>query len=133
MQSIRTIDDYVAIAGQIELDQLPQLVQAGYRSVLNVRLPSERGFLEREQQIAEWYGLRYVNLPFESELISNDAATEVLQQIRQLPKPVLVHCDTATRSAAIALMYIATQQDSTLEQAFKQAKQLGLFGVLTQA
>lgn len=60
MQLIRKINHDLAIAGQIDLEQLPQIV---------------------------------------------------LQEIRCLPKPVLVHCDNAIRSAAIALMHIATYQE----------------------
>jgi len=50
-------------------------------------------------------------------------------QTNKLPKPALVHCDSVMRAAAIVLMHIATRQ-ATLRQAFKQAEQLGLFGIV---
>lgn len=131
MQVIRKINDDLAIAGQIDLEQLPQIVQEGYLSILNLRSPQEVGFLTEERMKAELSGLCYVNCPFELDLMNDEAACQVLQQIAALPKPVLVHCDNAIRSAAIALIHIATRQGASLEQAFKQAKQLGLFGVLT--
>lgn len=133
MQTIRKINEDLAIAGQIDLAQLALIAEEGYQSVLNLRSPQETGFLGEEQQKVELLGLQYVNLPFDLELISDQSANRVLQQIHRLPKPILVHCDTAIRSAAIALIHIATRQGATLEQAFKQAKNLGLFGVLTQA
>jgi uncharacterized protein (TIGR01244 family) len=127
MQLIRKINDDLAIAGQIDLEQLPQIVQAGFRSVLNLRSPQEIGFLSNEQQNAESWQLEYVNAPFEIEFLDDGVTTQILQEIRRLPKPVLVHCDNAIRSAAIALMHIATYQGATLDQAFNQAQQLGLF------
>ncbi len=133
MQTIRKINDDLAIAGQIDLEQLQQIAQDGFKSILNLRSPAELGFLPDEQPKAELLGIDYVNLPFEAELITDQTATHVLQQINQLPKPVLVHCDNAVRAAAIALMHIATRQGATLEQAFKQANQLGLFAVFSQA
>jgi uncharacterized protein (TIGR01244 family) len=133
MQTIRKINDDLAIAGQIELEQLTQLVEDGFKSILNLRNPQEKGFLPEEQATAEALQLNYVNLPFEIEFVSDQTSTQVLQSISRLPKPILVHCDNAVRAAAIALMHIATRQGATLEEAFHQAKQLGLFSVLTQA
>ncbi|MBL1173799.1 beta-lactamase hydrolase domain-containing protein [Pantanalinema sp. GBBB05] len=133
MEPIRKITDELSIAGQITVDQLPQLAQEGFRSVLNLRSPEEIGFLLNEQQKVELAGLYYVNFPFKPEAVDDETATHILQQINTLPKPTLVHCDNAVRSAAIALMHIATRQGVSLEKAFKQAKQLGLFEVLTQS
>ena len=133
MQTIRKINDDLAISGQIDLEQLPQLAQEGFRAILNLRSPQEKGFLSAEQQCVECMHLQYVNIPFEVDLISDQVASHILQQMKQLPKPVLVHCDNAVRAAAIALMHIATRQGATLDEAFWQAKQLGLFTVLSQA
>ena len=133
MQTVRKINDDLAISGQIDLEQLPQIVEDGFNSILNLRSPQEKGFLPEEQDAVEALHLQYVNHPFEVEYISDQASTQVLQLLNQLPKPVLVHCDNAVRAAAIALMHIATCQGATLEEAFHQAKQLGLFAVLTRA
>lgn len=133
MEPIRKITDELSIAGQITVAQLPQLAQEGFRSVLNLRSPDEAGFLSEEQQKAELLGLYYSNFPFKPDAVDDETATQILQQIHSLPKPTLVHCDNAVRSAAIALMHIATRQGVSLEKAFKQAKQLGLFEVLTQS
>ncbi|QZZ22957.1 dual specificity protein phosphatase family protein [Leptothermofonsia sichuanensis E412] len=127
MERIRKINDDLAIAGQIALEQLPQIVQTGFRSVLNLRSPQETGFLANEQQSVERWQLEYVNFPLEGECLDVWTATQVLNQISSLPKPVLVHCDNAVRSAAIVLMHIATSQGATLDQALNQAQQLGLF------
>lgn len=131
MQTVRKINAELAIAGQISLEQLTGLVQDGFRSILNLRSPSEQGFLLDEQEQAETLGLCYVNLPFQIDTVSDEAATEVLQQLSQLPTPVLVHCDNAIRSATIALIQIATRQGATLDQAFQQANRLGLFNMFT--
>jgi uncharacterized protein (TIGR01244 family) len=133
MQTIRKINDELAIAGQINLEQLVQVAENGFRSILNLRSPGEVGFLVDEPEKATVLSLHYVNLPFDVNAVTDEAVIRVIQQIQILPKPVLVHCDNAIRSAAIALMYIATRQGATLDQAFQQAQQLGLFNVLTKA
>ena len=127
MQPIRKINNQLTIAPQLSLEQLKQIAQEDFQSVLNLRSPDEIGFLSNEQQEAESLGLFYINIPVNLEAINNDVITEVLKQINQLPKPILVHCDSAIRAAALVLIYIDTQQGATLEQACNKAKQLGLF------
>ena len=131
MNTIRKINDDLAIAEQITPDQLQQILQGGFKSVLNLRSPDEEGFLINEQQQAETLGLYYINIPIKVEAINDEVAAQVLKQIDEVPKPALVHCNNAMRSAAIALMHIATQQGVSLTQAFNQAEQLGLFGRIT--
>jgi uncharacterized protein (TIGR01244 family) len=127
MQPIRKINNQLTIAPQLTLEQLKQIAQEDFKSVLNLRKPDETGFRSSEQQEAESLGLFYINIPVNLEAINNDVITEVLKQINQLPKPILVHCDSAIRAAALVLIYINTQQGATLEQACNKAKQLGLF------
>lgn len=131
MQTIRKINNELAITGQISLEQLADIAHSGFQSILNLRSPAEVGFLFDEQQQAETLGLHYVNLPFQTDVVYDEAAIEVLQELSQLPKPVLVHCDSAIRSATIALIHIATRQGATLDQAFQQANRLGLLNVFT--
>ena len=127
METIRKINDDLAIAGQITLEELQQIVASDFKSVLNLRSPDEEGFLSSEQQQAEALGLDYVNIPLKVEELNDKIAKLVFQELNKLPKPTLVHCSSAMRAAAMVLMHIATRQGVTLQQAFKQAEQLGLF------
>ncbi|MEH1778913.1 MAG: sulfur transferase domain-containing protein [Nostoc sp.] len=70
MNIIRKINDELAIAGQITLDQLQQIGDEGYRSVVNLRLSDETGFLVNEQEKTELLGLYYVNFPTRPEDIT---------------------------------------------------------------
>jgi uncharacterized protein (TIGR01244 family) len=127
MTAIRKINDELTIAGQLDVAELKQIVQAGFKSVLNLRSPDEPGFLYAEQQQAESFGLYYVNLSVRIDSLDDDIIALVLQKIHQMPKPILIHCDNAVRSAAFALIYIATSQGATRQQALQQAERFGLF------
>ena len=131
MNTIRKINDDLAIAGQLTTEQLQQIAHEGFKSVLNLRSPDEEGFLNNEQQQVKVLGLYYINIPVKGEVINAEVADQVLQQIDDLAKPVLIHCNNSMRAAAIVLMSIATQQGVSLSKAFKQAEQLGLFGNVT--
>ena len=132
MKIIRKINDELAIAGQITPEQLQQIAQEGFKSVLNLRSPDEDGFLIGEQEQAEALGLHYANIPIKLEAFNDEIATRVFRVMNEsLPKPILVHCSSAKRAAALVLMYIAMRQGATFKQAFNQAEQLGLFAILT--
>lgn len=132
MNTIRKINDDFAIAGQITPEQLQQIAQEGFKSVLNLRSPDEEGVLINEQQQAEALGLYYINVPVKVAAINVELTAQVLRQIDNLAKPTLIHCNNAMRSAGFVLMHIATDQGMSLSQAFKQAEQLGLFGRITE-
>ena len=125
MENVKKISDDLTVAGQVSLEQLKQAAQEGFKSVLNLRAPEEKGFLYNEQQLAEAVGLCYVNIPVRLEEINNELATEILKQIDKLPKPVLMHCASEMRASAMALMSVATRQGLTPQQAFEKASEIG--------
>ena len=126
MENIKRINDQLAVAmGQVTPEELQQAAQAGFKSVLNLRSPEEESFVSDEQQQAEKTGLKYVNVPVKPDGMSDELADQVLQEIDQLPKPVLIHCKSGMRSGAMTLMYVDTQQGMTADEAMQKGKQMG--------
>lgn len=126
MDTIRKINNELTIAGQISSEELKKLADEGYKSVLNLRSPDEIGFQSSEQFYTQLLGLHYANLPIRITEINPSITTQVFKTISELPKPTLIHCDSSVRAIAMVLMYLATRQGMSLEQAFKQAENLGL-------
>ncbi|MBD2593916.1 hypothetical protein H6G74_06180 [Nostoc spongiaeforme FACHB-130] len=126
MITVRKINDELAIAGQITLDQLKQLAEEGCQSVINLRSPDETSSLDNEKEKVEFLGLQYINFPTNLGEINHQAALDIFQVINKSPKPTLIHCDDSIRSAAIVLLYIATKQGVTFEKALQQTINLGL-------
>lgn len=121
----KKINDEITIAGQITPEQLQQAAQEGYKSVFNLRSPEEQGFLPDEQQQAEFTGLQYKHIPVKPNAMTEELTTQVLAEIDQLPKPVLIHCASAMRAGAMALMHLATREGMTPEQVFAKAASVG--------
>ncbi|MGQ4646445.1 beta-lactamase hydrolase domain-containing protein [Lyngbya aestuarii] len=130
MIKIRKISDELAISGQVTLTELQQIAQQGFKSVLNLCSPDEEDFLIEEQEQVYLLKLHYRNLPLKTEAINQESISQVLQQIKELPKPVLVHCNNAMRSSAVVLIYLAMRQGATFDQALNKAEELDLFRVL---
>jgi uncharacterized protein (TIGR01244 family) len=126
MDNVKKINDELAIAmNQVTPEQLQQAAQEGYKSVLNLRAPNEQGFSSEEKQQAQNAGLQYVNIPVKVNEISDELADQVLEQIEQLPKPTLTHCKSGMRSGAMTLMYVATRQGMSADEALEKGKKMG--------
>lgn len=125
MTIIKKINDDLAVAGQIKLEQLMELVEAGYKSVLNLQAPDEAGVLEDEAQKVEALGLYYAQIPTQGKLQA-EVVLPVLKKLIELPKPLLLHCDNGTQSAAIGFVYIAMKHGATLDQAIVRARSINL-------
>lgn len=125
MMELQQINSELAIAGQVTPEALEQAAKSGYKAVLNLRSPSEEGFLDNEPQQAEAAGLAYANIPVSPKALSHELADQVLAQIEQFPKPVLVHCASGMRASLMALLRAATQQGMTPAQAVGWAQDLG--------
>jgi protein tyrosine phosphatase (PTP) superfamily phosphohydrolase (DUF442 family) len=126
MDIVRKINNELSVAGQITPEQFPQILADGYKSILNLRSPDEKGWLDDERDKLEFLELRYLNLPLKVEEINHQTTRHVLNIINELPKPALIHCDNSIRSAVIALLYIATKQGITFEKAIELTANLGL-------
>ncbi|MBW4644415.1 MAG: protein tyrosine phosphatase family protein [Goleter apudmare HA4340-LM2] len=132
MNNAIRINENLTTTGQVTKQQLQQASQEGFQSVLNLRSPSELGYLKDEQQIVEALGLHYINMPLKLEAINEELVTEILTTLEHLPKPVLIHCAAAMRSTGIALLSIAIAEGLTPEQTLEKAKHLG-FGFFEHA
>ncbi len=119
------VTDSLTTMGQVRVEQLQQAVQEGFKSVLNLRVSSELGFWSDEQCIAESLGLNYVHIPLRLEQLEEVIIAQILHQIDQMPKPVLVHCAAGMRSTAIALLSTAIAERLTPQQVIEKAYAIG--------
>jgi uncharacterized protein (TIGR01244 family) len=125
MEYFQRIDEDCAIARQPTPEQIQQLPQEGFKSVLNLRSSDELGALGDEQQRIEALGLTYTNVPVPLDRLNSTLAEQVLSTIQTLPKPVLIYCASARRASAIALMEIARRQALTPEQTLELGLTMG--------
>jgi uncharacterized protein (TIGR01244 family) len=125
MEYFQRIDEDCAIAKQLTPEQIQQLPEDGFKSVLNLRSPNEPGVLGDEKQQIEALGLMYSNIPVLLDRLDAKLAEEILSTLQALPKPILIYCASAYRASAIALLEIARRQELTPEQVMELALALG--------
>lgn len=103
----------VGFAGQLEPAQMPQVVEKGFRSVINNR-PDFEGGAEQPtsamiEEAAREVGLHYVFQPVVSGQITQFDLEMFARHYNELPKPILMFCRTGNRSSGLYQM--AKQMD----------------------
>ncbi|MBN3881059.1 MULTISPECIES: beta-lactamase hydrolase domain-containing protein [unclassified Nostoc] len=126
MSNTKKVSDDLSAAGQLTSEELKQAAQEGFKSVLNLRFPDEPGFLSDEQQQAQAAGLQYANVPLKPSEANQEQTDLAIQEIENLPKPILIHCAAGARAGGIALIANAISEGLTYEEISQKAQELGL-------
>lgn len=116
----------VATGGQPDAGHLRALAGAGFRTILDLRLPEEpRGF--DEPAAARGAGLRYRALPVGHDGVADstfDAFRALMADTAS--RPVLVHCASGNRVGPVMMAWLVLDQGWELERATAAAKEGGL-------
>lgn len=123
----KSMNPSLAIGGQPTRDDLEQLKQEGFRSVVNLRMPDEESKLnpEKEGQAAGSLGLHYQHIPVSSQKPSAEQVEQFRQAVERLPKPVYVHCQGGGRAGAFSLMHLGREAGWNAEEAFRESEKAG--------
>lgn len=105
--------EHVGFTGQITPEQISQVVEKGFKSIVNNRPDLEGGetqptSLEIENKAKE-AGLDYVYQPVVGGQITEVDVRQFADHYNQLPKPILMFCRTGNRSTN--LYQLAQQMD----------------------
>lgn len=122
------IDAVFACAGTTETSALEGLARDGFKTVISLRLPTEKGAdIEQNAARAAELGLTYLNIPFSGQKPDPKAADDFLAAIADTAnQPVLVHCVAASRAGAMWLIKRVLQDGWTVEKATEEARFIGL-------
>ena len=114
----------VGFGGATEPSAMKDLKDQGFSSVINLRLESEEGVdLQSSQSAASDLGLQYIYLPFDVSVAASDTIDRFLQVVGdQANQPVFIHCNSATRVAALWMIGRVVRDGWSVEAAGEEAK-----------
>jgi len=125
IQNLHALGD-VWFAGQPAAEDFALAQAQGVKTVVNLRRAGEQAGFD-EQAHATALGLGYVSLPIGGP---SDLTDEVFQRARELlqsaPRPLLLHCASANRVGAVYVPWRVLDGGATLEQALREAHEIGL-------
>lgn len=121
----KRVSDAVTIAGQLTPGEITAARGQGFKSVLNLRAPGERGLPPDEARQVEGAKLKYANVAVVKDELNDELAARVIEEMSAMPKPVLVHCATGARAGMLALLYATVREGLTADEALRRAEAEG--------
>ena len=124
---ILCVNEKFATAGQPADAAFGKLATNGFRSVLNLRTAAEGVDLDRERNLVEAAGMRYVNIPVVSGAPKPEQVDAFIKAVNDAAnQPMLIHCASANRVGAFWMIYRAVEQSWPEEKALEEATRIGL-------
>lgn len=125
------LENGIHTAGQITDRDVPELAEAGFRTIINNRPDDEEAgqpAYEATEQAAREAGLEYFFIPVTQETLTPEKVARFREAMEEAPRPVLVHCRSGARSTLLwALAEARYEKRSTqelIDVAGKQGKDI---------
>ena len=122
------INDKFTVGDQPTEEQLHELANQGFTSVVNLRTSGEPNAPfapEQEGDKVEGLGMKYVHFPVSMQAMNDRIIDEFRMKVKELPEPVFVHCASGKRAGAITMMHCAIVDGMTGKETLEQAEKLG--------
>ncbi len=115
----------VFLASQPDAAALEKAAKNGIATVVNLRTESENGASEKEA--VEALGMKYVNVPFDKDSLSDAAVDDVLAVLQDPANhPVMLHCSSSNRVGMVWMAIRATRDGVDVASAETEGKRVGL-------
>lgn len=112
-------------AGRPSAEAVAALKARGFRTVIDLRTPTEPGFAD-EKAAVEAQGLRYVNVPVAGGAFSGADVDAVKAALDQAPDgPVLLHCASSNRVGAVWAV-LKAREGMPVDAALEEGRRVGL-------
>ena len=126
IEKFNTVSDRVATGGQPTVPQIASLAREGFRTIVNLREPSEYD-AAAEEAAAKQQKLTYVNIPVKSTDPRPEQVDAFLAALAN-PRvyPVFLHCASGNRAAAFWMIRRVLVEKWDVEDAEREARLGGL-------
>ena len=128
VRNFSRVETTIACGGATTPEAMTALKQAGFVSVVNLRLAEEEGAnVPASRAAAERAGLRYIHLPFRTSAPDADLVDRFVAAVTE-PKnqPAFIHCGSANRVAALWLIKRVKVDRWPVQKALDEAVAIGL-------
>lgn len=118
------LSDQVAGGGYIGADQVTELPEKGYTTIINLRYPTERGVAE-EAAAAHDAGIAYYSFPVSGGDFTLETADAIRRVIAEQDGHVLLHCASGGRVSAVWALVRALDEGLPPEEAARISNEEG--------
>jgi uncharacterized protein (TIGR01244 family) len=121
------IETTIACAGAVKPEAVAEIKKMGFKSIFNLRLPTEAGAdIDAEAAAAKAAGITFVHLPLNGTSPDPAVADNFLKAITAPGnQPALIHCASGNRAAAMWLIKRVLVDKWDNDRAMAEASELG--------
>jgi uncharacterized protein (TIGR01244 family) len=122
------LETTIACAGATTPDAVAEIKRRGYKSIINLRQPTEAGAnVDAEAAAAKAAGITYVYLPLNSASPDPAVVPQFITAVSApANQPAFVHCASGNRGAALWLIKRVQVDGWDFDRAAAEAAELGL-------
>ena len=122
------LETTVACAGATTPEAVPEIKKLGFKSIINLRLPTEAGAnIEAEAAAAKSAGIPFYSIPFNTAQPDPKVADTFITTITTPGnEPAYIHCATANRASAMWMIKRMVIDKWDADRAAQEAAALGL-------
>jgi uncharacterized protein (TIGR01244 family) len=128
MQERMKLNEETTVGAQPTEEQLRELREQGFRSVVNLRTEGEENqplAPAAEGAKAREAGLEYLHLPVSMQRMQPELVDRFREELPRLPKPVYIHCGAGKRAGVFAMIDLALQAGWSGEETLRRAEAMG--------
>tara|TARA_R110000868_G_scaffold333405_2_gene594231 strand:- start:13588 stop:14037 length:450 start_codon:yes stop_codon:yes gene_type:complete len=122
------INDQVTVGPQPSDEEIRQLGDQGFKTVVNFRTEGEDEqplSPDTEGEKVKAADMEYLHLPVSMKSMGPDLVDQFREKYPALPKPVFAHCKSGKRAGAMVMMHMAVEQGMSGEQTLRKADEIG--------
>ena len=122
------LETTVACGGATTPEAVPELKKMGFKSIINLRLPTEPGAnVDAEAAASKAAGINFFNIPFSGQSPDPKVADAFLTAITTPGnEPAYIHCAAGNRAGAMWMIKRLAVDHWDTEKAYTEAAALGL-------
>ena len=122
------LETTVACGGATTPEAVPELKKMGFKSIINLRLPTEPGAnVDAEAAASKAAGINFFNIPFSGQAPDPKVADRFLEAITAPGnEPAYIHCSAGNRAGAMWMIKRLAVDHWDTERAYTEAAALGL-------
>jgi uncharacterized protein (TIGR01244 family) len=117
------LNDDVVLAGQPQPEEMAELAQRGFRTVINIRRDPERSAREAANAVAA--GLDYIHLPIPAYELEPEHLDQFDAAMKDAEGPLYIHCRTASRTALLWMLNRIEHEGWSKDAAEAELKAVG--------
>ena len=122
------INDKVTVGPQPSENEIQQLSQQGFKTVVNFRTEGEDEqplSPDAEGEKVKAAGLKYLHIPVSMKSMGTELVDQFREKYPELPKPVFAHCKSGKRAGAMVMMHMAVEKGMSGEETLQKAEKMG--------